>query len=92
VELAYSLIQIFLRKVGRNELVGKRRQRLLDSLLPHQNQIALYYQQRFGMFDRYEYQELLLTLRDGPRRKLLGKTRGLRRSQLRPPDLPWRPE
>ena len=92
VELAYSLIQIFLRKVGRNELVGKSRQRLLDSLLPSQNQIALYYQQRFGMFDRYEYQELLLTLREGPRRKLLGKTRGLRRSQSWPPDLLWRPE
>ena len=92
VELAYSLIQIFLRKVGRNELIGKTRQRLLDSLLPSQNQIALYHQQRFGMFDRYEYQELLLTLREGARRKLLGKTRRLRRSQSWPPDLLWRPE
>ena len=32
VELAYSLTQIFLRKVGRNELIDKSRQRLLDSL------------------------------------------------------------
>ena len=92
VELAYSLIQIFLRQVGRNELVGRTRQRLLDALLPNRNQIALYYQQRFGMFDPYEYQELLLTLREGARRMVLGKTRRLRRSQLCPPDLPWRDE
>jgi len=92
VELAYSLIQIFLRQVGRDELVGKTRQRLLDSLLPTQRRVALYYQQRFGIFESYEYQELLLTLRDGARRKVLGKTRRLRRAQLRPPELPWRAE
>jgi len=90
VELAYSLIQIFLRQLGRDELVGKTRQRLLDSLLPSQRRVALYYQHRFGLFESYEYQELLLTLRDGARRKVLGKTRRLRRAQLHPPELPWR--
>jgi len=92
VELAYSLIQIFLRQVGRGELAGRSRQRLLDALLPSQNRIALYYQQRFGLFESYEYQELLLSLREGARRKALGKTRRLRRAQLRLPDLPWRVE
>lgn len=92
VELAYSLIQIFLRRVGRDELVGRTRQRLLDSLLPHESKVALYYKQRFGMFTAYEHQELLLTLREGARRKALGKTRRLRRAQQRPPDLPWRPQ
>jgi len=92
VELAYSLIQIFLRKIGRNELAGTTRQRLLDSLLPQQNKIALYYRNRFGHFNNYEYQEELLTLPEGARRKALGKTRKLRRAQLRPPELPWRPE
>lgn len=92
VELAYSLIQIFLRKMGRDELVGKTRQRLLDSLLPSQSQIALYYDQRFGLFYLNEYQELLLTLPEGARRKALGKTRRLRRAQLCPPELPWRKE
>jgi hypothetical protein len=90
VELAYSLIQIFLRKVDRNELVGATRQRLLDALLPQQNKIALYYQQRFGHFCNYEYQEMLLDLTDGARRKALGRTRQLRRAQLTPPELPWR--
>ena len=92
VELAYSLIQIFLRQVGREELVGQTRQRLLDSLLPTQNRIALYYQQRFGLFESYEYQVLLLSLREGARRKALGKTRRLHRAQLRPPELPRRGE
>jgi len=90
VELAYSLIQIFLRKIGRNELNGKTRQRLLDALLPQNSKIILYYKHRFGLFERYEYQEHLLTLREGARRKVLGKTRQLRRAQLQPPDLPWR--
>ena len=92
VELAYSLIQIFLRKIEREELIGRTRQRLLDSLLPTENKVALYYRQRFGMLTAYEHQELLLTLPEGARRKALGKTRRLRRAQLRPPDLPWRPQ
>ena len=81
-----------MRQVGREELVGQTRQRLLDSLLPTQNRIALYYQQRFGLFESYEYQVLLLSLREGARRKALGKTRRLQRARLRPPDLPWRAE
>jgi len=92
VELAASLIQIFLRKIGRDELARRTRQRLLDALLPNRNKIVLHYQQHFGTYDPYEYQELLLTLREGARRKVLGKTRRLRRAQLVPPDLLWRPE
>jgi hypothetical protein len=91
VELAYSLIQIFLRRIERHDLVGTTRQRLLDSLLPTESKVALYSKQRYGMFTAYEHQELLLTLPEGARRKALGKTRRLRRAQLRPPDLPWRP-
>ena len=73
------------------ELAGTTRQRLLDSLLPQENRVALYCQGRYGLFTVYEYQELLLTLTDGPRRKVLGKTRRLRRAQRRPPEQPWRP-
>jgi hypothetical protein len=90
VELAYSLIQIFLRQIDRGDLLGRSRQRLLDALLPQENKVVLYFRQRFGFFTPYEHQELLLTVRDGARRKLLGKTRRLRRAQLAPPDLPWR--
>ena len=92
VELAHSLIQIFLRKTEQRKLLGKSRQRILDSLLSNGSKIVLYYQQRFGMFEPYEYQELLLTLPEGARRRALGKTRRLRRSQLTAPELPWRSE
>ena len=91
VELASSLVQIFVRQIERGELAGTTRQRLLDSLLPQENQVALYCQGRYGLFTVYEYQELLLTLTDGPRRKVLGKTRRFRRAQHRPPEQPWRP-
>ena len=90
VELAYSLIQLFLRRVERGELTGTTRGRLLDALLPQENTLFLYYAGRYGAFGAYEYQELLLTLPEGARRKVLGKTRRLRRAQLCPPALPWR--
>lgn len=91
VELAYSLIQIFLRRLEREDLVGATRQRLLDALLPQENTLVVYTAQRYGTFGAYEYQELLLNLPEGARRKALGKTRQLRRAQLSAPALPWRP-
>ena len=41
VELAYSLVQIFLRRIGRNELTNATRERLLDYLIPQKKRIAL---------------------------------------------------
>ena len=92
IELAYSLIQIFLKKRDQQELLGKTRQRLLDALLPSQNKIARYYKQRYGLFHSDEYQEHLLTLTEAARRKVLATTHRLRRGQWAPPRLPWRPE
>jgi hypothetical protein len=92
VELAYSLIQIFLRMIDEKDLIGKTSERLLDCLLPQVTHVILYYKQRFGLFDRYEYQEELLTLDEGPRRNALGKTRKLRRGQVAPLGFPLRPE
>jgi hypothetical protein len=91
VELASSLLQIFVRQIDRGELAGTTRQRLLDRLLPQDNQVALYHQGHYGLFTVYEYQELLLSLPEGARRKVLGQTRRHRRAQCRPPDPPWRP-
>jgi len=90
VELAYSLIQVFLRQIERGGLAGATRQRLLDALLPQENQATLYTRRRFALFASYDHQELLLRRPEGARRKALGKTRRLRRAQLRSPDLPWR--
>ena len=92
VELASSLIQLFLRNLGREEWIGRMRKRLLELLLPNEYKIIVYFQQRFGLFSIHEYEEILLTLREGARRRLLGKVRQLRRAQCTPPDLPWRTE
>ena len=92
VELASSLIQLFLRNLGREEWIGRTRKRLLELLLPNEYKIVVYFQQRFGLFSIHEYEEALLSLRKGARRRLLGKVRQLRRAQCTPPDLPWRTE
>jgi hypothetical protein len=45
--------------------------------------VFLYYQNRVADFDILEYQEILLTLSEGARRRILGKTKRLRKNLLR---------
>jgi len=91
VLLAYSLLQIFLRQSERGELAKATRQRLLAQLLPDGEKVAVYYQNHVGYFSVLEYSEMLLTLTEGARRRVLGTTRRLRKTQLEPPELPRRP-
>jgi hypothetical protein len=88
VLLAYSLMQIFLLKSERGELAKATRQRLLDQLLPTGSKVILYYKNRVAYLRGLEYQELLLTLSEGARRRILGKTRRLRKAELEPPPPP----
>jgi hypothetical protein len=90
VELAYSLIQIFLMMIDKNLLVGSTRKRLLECLLPDYSTMVLYYKNYFGFFDRYELLELALQVTEGARRRLLGRTRKLRRATLFPLSAPLR--
>ncbi len=53
--------------------------------------VAVYWGNRVGYFSQAEYSEILLTLVEGARRRLLGTIRRLRKSQLEPPALPSRP-
>lgn len=91
VALAYSLLQLYLLRAGRKELNTKTRPRLRDQLLPSMSHVILYYHNCFAFLSALEYQELLLTLTEEARKKILAKTRRLRRelsSQLthvRPP-------
>jgi len=91
VLLAYSLLQAFLVKTERGELAKATRQRLLAELLPDGEKVAVYWGNRVGYFSQAEYSEILLTLAEGARRRLLGTIRRLRKSQLEPPALPPRP-
>jgi hypothetical protein len=82
VLLAYSLMQVFLLKIQKEELTKATRKRLLQQLLPIGRQVFLYYKNRAATLSGLEHQEILLTLSEGARRKILGKTRRLRKAEL----------
>jgi hypothetical protein len=91
VLLAYTLLQIFLLQSDRGELAKRTRRKLLAQLLPAGEKAAVYWKNYVGYFAMAEYSEILLSLSEGPRRRLLGTMRRLRKSQLEPPELPRRP-
>jgi hypothetical protein len=80
VLLTYSLLQWFLLRMGRKELNTKSRTRVLDLLRPALTVIILYYQNYMAFLTPLQHQELVLTLEESARKKILAKTRRLRRS------------
>ncbi len=92
VALAYSLLQLYLlRKIKRPERNRQTRMRLRDQLLPSDSSIILYCENRFAFISPLEYTDLLLTLPEPARLKILAKTRRLRRqvaTELKHPRAP----
>ena len=82
VALAYTLLQLYLRRASRAELNRRTRPRVRDQLLPRAAVILIYCQQRFATLTPLEYTELLLSLAEPARRKILRKARRLRRELL----------
>jgi len=80
VLLTYSLLQWFLLRIGRKELNPKTRTRTLELLRPTLTVIVIYYQNYMAFLSPLQHQELILTLREPARKKILAKTRRLRRS------------
>jgi hypothetical protein len=80
VLLTYSLLQWFLLRIGRKELNPKTRSRILELLRPTLTVIVLYYQNYMAFLTPLQHQELVLTLSESARKKILAKTRRLRRS------------
>lgn len=80
VLLTYSLLQWFLLRCGRKELNPKTRTRTLELLRPTTTVILIYYQNYVACLSPLEHQELVLTLDEQARKKILAKTRRLRRS------------
>lgn len=90
VALAYTLLQIHLIRLGKSELNRVTRSTVSDRLLPGGEHIVLYYQNCFCFLSVLEHQELVLTLKEYARKKILRKTRRLKReilvsSKIRPP-------
>jgi hypothetical protein len=80
VLLTYSLMQWFLLRIGRKELNPKTRTRVLELLRPTVTVIVIYYQNYVAYVSPLEHQELVLTLNEAARKKILAKTRRLRRN------------
>jgi hypothetical protein len=80
VLLTYSLLQWFLLRIGRKELNPRTRTRIVELLRPTLTMIVIYYQNYTAFLTPLEHQELVLTLDESARKKILSKTRRLRRS------------
>jgi hypothetical protein len=79
VLLMYSLLQWYWQRIRRPEFNPRTTARALDQLRPTMTVILIFYQGYVARLAPLEYQELLLTLEEEARRKILAKTRRLRR-------------
>ena len=79
VLLMYSLLQWYWQRRGRADLLRRTRPQALAQLRPTLTVILLYHGNYVARLSPLEYQELLLTLKASARRKILAKTRRLRR-------------
>lgn len=91
VLLTYSLLQWHLLRIGRQELNAGTRTRTLELLQPTATVILIFHNNYVAYLSPLEHQELVLTLGEPARKKILAKTRRLRRylagqlSNARPP-------
>jgi hypothetical protein len=79
VLLMYSLLQWYWQRIRRPEFNSRITVRVLDQLRPTMTVILIFYQSYVARLAPLEYQELLLTLEEEARLKILAKTRRLRR-------------
>jgi hypothetical protein len=80
VLLTYSLLQWYLVRTARKQLNSKTRTRLLELLRPTTTVILIYYPNYVACLSPLKHQELVLTLNEQARKKILTKTRRLRRN------------
>jgi hypothetical protein len=79
VLLMYSLLQWYWQRIRRPEFNPRTTVRALEQLRPTMTVILIFYQGYVARLAALEYQELLLTLKEEARLKILAKTRRLRR-------------
>ena len=91
VLLTDSLLQWYLLRNRRQHLNRKTRRRLLDVLRPTLTVILIYYKNYGAFRTPLQHQEMALTLAEPARKKILAKTRKLRRSLAHPLENPRPP-
>jgi len=77
--LTYSFLQWYLVRINRKDLTRRTPPRIRDILLPTLGIIILYYKNCAAFLHPLEHQELVLTLKKDAHKKILAKTRRLRR-------------
>lgn len=80
--LTYSLLQMQVFAQFQGEINAFTLPQLERFLEPRADHIIIYYQQYFTFQTTYEYTELLLTLEEKPKAKILRRTRQLKRTML----------
>ena len=78
VLLAFNLLQLYLRDQPRREMTRRSRPRVFDQLVPTVAVVIIYSQSRFAVLAPREYSELILTLSDDERPKVLARIRKLK--------------
>lgn len=79
IMLSYNLLQLYLLRQGRKELNNKTLPHIRQQLLPSANHIIVYFENYYGLFAPLEFTEIIASLEDEPRKKIVDKCRRLRR-------------
>ena len=79
IMLSYNLLQLYLLRQGRKELNNKTLPHIRQQLLPSDNHIIVYFENYYGLFAPLEFTEIIASLEDEPRKKIVDKCRRLRR-------------
>lgn len=79
IMLSYNLLQLYLLRRGRKEVNNKTLPRIRQQLLPSDNHIIVYFENYYGLFAPLEFTEIIASLEDNPRKKIVDKCRRLRR-------------
>jgi hypothetical protein len=79
VMLSHNLLQLHLLRQGRKELNSKTLPRIRQQLIPSDNHIIVYSGNYYGLFAPLEFTEIIASLEQEPRKKIVDKCRRLRR-------------
>ena len=71
--------QFYLLRLGREELNGKNQPRIIQQLLHSDNHIIVYCDKYYGLVRPLEFTEIIATLEEKARKKVIQKCRRLRR-------------
>jgi len=79
IMLSYNLLQLYLLRQGRKELNNETLPHIRQQLLPSDNHIIVYWQNYYGLFSPLEFAEIIAMLGEEARKKVVEKSRRLRR-------------